>query len=281
MERKLSLDSDFSRESYTTKKGYTLLYRRYVPKDYDFGKYYPLVIFLHGAGERGCDNQAQIEVALPHMFDSPDSPAYQSMVIAPQCPEDKQWVYTPWSSGNYSVDTVRESAELEAVADLIRYTVTNYNIDRSRIYVTGLSMGGFGSWDLLMRHNRIFAAGLICCGGGDPSKAPLLSQTPLRFFHGALDTSVPTECSREMYDAISKVEGNRCSYNEFTDEGHGIWDRVYSNEENIKWLFSQKKAPVRVTPDDKKKIGIIGAAVAGIAGIITAAAVIGRKKRKK
>ena len=275
---KIDIEQAFSNETLVSSDGYVMPYRLYVPKNYDCGETYPLMIFLHGAGERGSDNKLNIEVALPHVFDSESSPARKSIIIAPQCPEDRQWVYTPWERGNYSVDEIVESRECEAVMEILKTVASVYNVDRSRIYVTGLSMGGFGTWDLMARHSDIFAAGMPVCGGGDPSMAKAYASIPIRTFHGAHDGAVPVDGTRELYAAI-KAAGGRIKYVEFEDMDHGIWDDVYSDRGNIWWLFSQvKKKPAAKKTRRKnsvRKAGVLGA-VAGVA----AAMVISHLKKK-
>ena len=270
---------DFTKEMLVSEDGYTLPYRLYIPRDYDCGAFYPLMLFMHGAGERGCGNEAQVEVALPHVFDDPDSPAYNSIIIAPQCPEDKQWVYTPWDKGNYTCVDVVESRELQAVIEIIKNVCNEYNVDKSRIYVTGLSMGGFASWDLMARHPRLFAAGMPVCGGGDPTRAKALAEIPIRTFHGFLDDVVPAEGTREMYSAVKAQGKGKITYTEFMDGDHAIWDRVYMNKTNIKWLFSQVK-PQKEAGEKKinyRKVGAAGLAI----GLVGAALIIIGKKRKK
>jgi predicted peptidase len=270
---------DFTKEMLVSEDGYTLPYRLFIPRDYDCGVFYPLMLFMHGAGERGCGNEAQVEVALPHVFDDPDSPAYNSIIIAPQCPEDKQWVYTPWDKGNYTCVDVVESRELQAVVEIIKNVCNEYNVDKSRIYVTGLSMGGFASWDLMARHPGIFAAGMPVCGGGDPTRAKVLAEIPIRTFHGLLDDVVPTEGTREMYAAVKAQGKGNITFSEFADGDHAIWDRVYMNKTNINWLFSHVK-PQRKSADrkiDYRKVGAAGLAI----GLIGAALIVMGKKKKK
>lgn len=269
---------DFREEVLVSADGYTLPYRLYIPKDYDCGVFYPLMLFMHGAGERGNGNRAQVEVALPHVFDDPKSSAYHSIIVAPQCPEGKQWVYAPWAKGNYSVDSVVESRELQAVIEILKNVCAEYNVDKSRIYATGLSMGGFATWDLITRHPGIFAAAMPVCGGGDPSRAKLLAEMPIRTFHGLLDDTVPTEGTREMYSAIKAVGKGKITYIEFPDGPHNVWDRVYSNVNNINWLFSHVKPEKKSTPSvDYRKVGAAGLAI----GLVGAALLILGKKKKK
>lgn len=245
---------------------------------------YPVLLFMHGAGERGTDNEAQVHVALPHIFDDPASPAYSSIVIAPQCPEDRQWVYTPWEKGCYSVADVTESRECAAVIEILRFIASEYNVDRSRIYVTGLSMGGFATWDLMTRHPSIFAAGMPICGGGDPSAAKILADIPIRTFHGVLDSSVPVEGTREMYTAVKALGRGRIRYTEFENGYHDIWDDVYKNTHNIRWLYSnvkRKKPKVRAAVDAVKRTDYRKAGIAGAAALVAGTLLLIQRNRRK
>ncbi len=237
----LDLDEIFKAETFTSAKT-ELPYRIYIPSDYDYTKSekYPLVLFLHGAGERGNDNESQLKNALPTLFERADGLIKKSIVIAPQCPKDNQWVDTPWTDGNYSVDEIPESNELAAVVELVKSTCDNYSIDKARVYVIGISMGGFGTWDLIMRHNDIFAAAIPICGGADPTKAEELVNTPIYTFHGTDDTSVPYEGTAEMVEAIEDLGGRLINFITYDGEGHGIWDTACAEDGLLEWLFSQK-----------------------------------------
>lgn len=261
--------------------GFKLPYRLYIPKDYDCGERYPLLVFLHGAGERGSDNERQISVAVQKMFDDPASPVYDSIVVCPQCPENSQWVYTPWAAGNYSTANVPESREIECLCAVLDEIRDFCNVDDDRIYVTGLSMGGFGTWDLLARHGARFAAGMPICGGGDPSYAKLLKRIPIRTFHGSDDAAVPPRGTRLMYAAIRREGGENIAYTEFDGCGHNVWDMVYSDRENLEWLFSQSREERRLRAERNAKLK--KAAAAGGAGALISALliIIGVKKYKK
>jgi len=269
----------FDRRSYEN-NGFVLPYRIYIPKNYDCGEKYPLLIFLHGAGERGTDNEKQL-IHMQYFFNDPSSPVYDSIVLAPQCPEDSQWVLWPWEKGNYSIEETPESPGLETLCMLIDDCRDFYNVDDDRIYVTGLSMGGFGTWDLLARHGARFAAGMPVCGGGDPSYAELLKRIPIRVFHGSEDSAVPVSGSRQMFAAIRKAGGELIDYTEFDGEGHGIWDKVYEDRDNIDWLFAQNLAERRKKAEKKAKlvkIAAIGSIGAALSAVLVA---VGLKKAKK
>lgn len=271
----------FKRETFT-KNGCTLPYRLYIPKNYDCGEMYPLLIFLHGAGERGSDNARHLS-AVQTMFDDPASPIYDAIVLAPQCPADHSWVYTPWGNGNYSTETVPESWELGLLLALMDRISASYNIDEDRVYVTGLSMGGFGTWDLLMRHGSRFAAGMPICGGGDPTYAKKLTRIPIRTFHGSDDDAVPVKATRIMYASIVKEGGDKISYTEFDGCGHNVWDKVYGDAENLRWLFSQSREERRKAAEKRAKLKKAAAAAGSGAGLLLSLALVlsGKRKQKR
>ena len=274
----------FKKQIYTT-ENFSLPYGLYVPKNYDCGENYPLLVFLHGAGERGVDNQVQLTVAIQTMFDDPTSPVYDSIVIAPQCPDERQWVMVPFDCGNYSIAETPESEELEAVCGIIRDCIENYNVDRDRIYVTGISMGGYGTWDMLCRHGNRIAAGMPICGGGDPSFARKLKYIPIRTFHGSEDGAVPVDGTRKMFAALKNAGSKAIHYTEFDGLNHGIWDMVYADRANIDWLYSQKlsdrKKDEKVA-DVKKNVtaGVAGFAALSVAVGVIAGIIKGKKKTK-
>lgn len=224
-----------------------LPYRLILPESYDESKSYPMLVFLHGAGERGNDNELQFFHCVQYLADN----LPECIIVAPQCPVNNQWVDTPWANGAYSVDAVPESNELKAVMELLQALQTEFSVDADRIYASGISMGGFGTWDLMMRHNDYFAAGIAVCGGGDPSKAELLKDTPLYVFHGDADTSVPISGSRDTVQAIRDAGGEKVSYIEYAGAGHGIWNDAFATKGLLTNLLTQKlsdrypeKAPV-------------------------------------
>ena len=214
-------------------------YRYYVPADYSEEYAYPVLLFLHGAGERGSDNEAQLKNVMQLLFNDPDSPVYQSIVIAPQCPSDTQWVNTPWAEGSYSVDAVEETQNLKNVLEVLDSFCNTYSVNKERVYVMGLSMGGFGTWDLIMRHGELFKAAIPICGGADPSKADRLVNMPIATFHGDADRSVPVEGTREIVEAIRDAGGQNIQYEEIAGGGHNVWDHAASQKELIRWLYEQ------------------------------------------
>lgn len=184
---------------------------------------FPLVLFLHGAGERGADNQAQLKHGTSNFAKADVREKFPCYVAAPQCGTGKWW--------NTQADVL-----VELIADLQK----NHRIDPDRIYVTGLSMGGFGTWELLAQKPQLFAAAAPICGGGDPSKAAGYASVPIWVFHGDKDTVVRPELSRAMVDALKKAGGSP-KYTEYPGVGHDSWTATYSDPAFMEWMFAQKR----------------------------------------
>lgn len=200
----------------------------------------PVILFLHGSGERGNDNRRQAEVGLgPYVRGR--AAQFPAIVVFPQAPEGAEW--------NQMTDVVL--AQLDAAT-------REFNGDPDRTYLTGLSMGGYGTWDLALRHSYRFAALVPVCGGllhpkrpsmavggleheDDPyaAVAQRLRDVPVWTFHGARDTSVPVEYSRRLHAAFQAAGARDARYTEFPDAGHNSWDLAYATPELWDWLFSQ------------------------------------------
>ena len=219
-----------------TNEDTTLPYRLILPENYDESKEYPLLFFFHGAGERGNDNELQFFHCVQYLADNMP----ETIIVAPQCPVNHQWVDTPWANGAYSIDTVPESNEMKAVMELLEELKENYSIDTDRMYVSGISMGGFGTWDAIMRHNDVFAAAIAVCGGGDPSQAENLVDVPLYVFHGDADDAVPVSGSRDTVQAIKDAGGTKVEYVEYKGAGHGIWNQAFATEGLLEKLLQQR-----------------------------------------
>lgn len=218
-----------------------LPYRIYVPFNYTPEKRYPLMLNLHGAGLRGNDNQSHLSFIDTAMKD-PQQSVDEAIIIFPQCPENQLWVDSGWSKGSYDLATVPESNELKAVVELIGRLQETYSIDENRIYAIGYSMGGYGTWNLLMNHPDLFAAGVPMCGAGDPNKASAIKDIPVWAVHGALDPTVPVAGSRDMAAAMEAVGAKDFHYTEIPNAEHNVWNYTYANAEILVWLFNQKKA---------------------------------------
>lgn len=229
----------FEARIFTAKDGTRLAYRLYVPYDYDESREYPVLLLLHGAGERGNDNLGNLLHVVSNLFNISKTPVTDAIIVAPQCPAGNQWVDTPWANGSYDATRVKISNELKAVMEIMDSVEREFSTDYDRYYVMGLSMGGFGTWDLLMRYPDYFAAGVPMCGGADPSKAESLVDVPIRTFHGSADPTVPVSGTREMAAALEAAGSTVFTYEEMEGAGHGIWGTVASRKDVIEWLFAQ------------------------------------------
>ncbi len=232
-------DDDFSAGVYKSADGLSLNYRLLLPKNYDPSRQYPFVLFFHGAGERGDDNRTQLRVAVGVFAQPANREKFPCFVVAPQCPAGKQWVNVPWGDDS-EVQPAEPSESMRLAMELFDQLQNKYNVDPKRLYVTGLSMGGFGTWDAITRWPDRFAAAIPVCGGGDEKQAYKVAKLPLWAFHGAVDTVVKTHRSRDMIAAIKQAGGNP-KYTEYPGVGHDLWQRVYGEPELLPWLFSQSR----------------------------------------
>ena len=194
-------------------------YLLYLPKDYEQKPSWPLMLFLHGAGERG-DNLEVVKMhGPPKLIEA--GRQFPFIVVSPQCPKDGWW----------------EPLEVRTLLDEI---VGKYKVDKDRIYVTGLSMGGFGTWSLAALQPDRFAAIVPICGGGDPQWAKRIAHVPAWVFHGAKDPAVPLERSKKMVEALKKSGGDP-KFTVYPEAGHDAWTETYANPQLYEWLLQQKR----------------------------------------
>ena len=201
-----------------------LKYLTFLPEGYDKDRKWPLLLFLHGAGERGNDLKKLKVHGPPKLAGILND--FPFVVVAPQCPE-KKW----WSSDETLIELEKLLKEIEAA----------YAIDSERIYLTGLSMGGFGTWHWACRHPERFAAIAPICGGGPVEQAAHLKQVPVWAFHGAKDEVVAIAQSQAMIDAIEAV-GGQVEFTVYPEAGHDSWTETYNNPKLYEWFLQQRKA---------------------------------------
>jgi predicted peptidase len=243
--------------SFRSKTGLVLPYRLYVPLDYLQSKRYPLVLVLHGSGERGHDNRKQLQNGVLAFCEPKLQRKQAAFVVYPQCPEGARWVESDWNAGSYDLTQVPLSAPLSAALDLMSTLEQEFTIDRGRLLVTGLSMGGYGTWDVILRYPDRFAGGMPLCGGGDPRQAAAARKVPVWAFHGAKDDTVPVAGARKMVQALRKA-GGHVRYTEYPTVGHAVWDKAYADQNALRWLIGQRRpasapgAPASVTPATAK-----------------------------
>jgi len=251
--------------------GTTVKYRLFVPADYSSDKKYPLVLTLHGLGERGSDNFIQISnYRIATAWADPKNQVnYPCIVVSPQCPATTYWS-TSWG-GNIETNPI--SPAMATVLEIVNKLIAEYSIDTTRLYITGLSMGGYGTLDLIMRYPDKFAAAIPMSGGADTANVKRIVNIPMWDFHGAVDYVVPVSLSRNIMNKFKELgrtvvythcNGTDCTgltesaiqneidngadllYTEYQNGGHAIWDESYDNPLLIPWVFSQHKTTTSV-----------------------------------
>jgi predicted peptidase len=233
----------FEKRTFIDPSGKKLLYRLLKPEGYDpAGKdVYPLVIFLHGAGERGDDNEAQLKHGAREFATPENRKKHPCFVVAPQCPKDKSWANIERKGTNLAVLSGKAPSEpMALVLQLMDALPGEFRIDPKRVYVTGLSMGGFGTWDVLARRSERVAAAVPVCGGGLAEAVPSFAKVPIWVFHGAVDPVVKPQMSRQMVEALWKA-GAHPGYTEYPGVAHDSWTMTYHDPDVLAWLFKQKK----------------------------------------
>lgn len=232
----------FNAQQYVNEEGDTLNYRIAYP-DFSGSQSYPLLIFLHGAGERGDDNVSQLKWGVLNFVTDRWMKNYKAIVIAPQLPAGMTWSNF---EGQFRQDGrplelgAEPSKPLKMTMEVVDQIIENFNVDEDRIYITGLSMGGFGTWDALARWPDRFAAAIPVCGGGAPSTADRFAHIPIWATHGADDPTVPAIMSRLMIQALQDA-GGQPGYTEYPGVGHFAWLQTYDDQYMIDWLFSQRR----------------------------------------
>lgn len=217
-----------------------LAYQVILPVGYTPAQKWPVILFLHGAGERGTDNEKQLKVGI-----GPVASRVPAIIVLPQAPEDTRWIGQPADDAIRALDT----------------TIRDFNGDSKRVYLTGLSMGGYGAWHIAMSHPDRFAALAVICGGLLPHKSatsvtqsPLIEGTaspyrsaarklkhiPVWIFHGDKDTVIPVDESRWMALEL-RAAGADVRYTEYEGVGHGSWLRAYDEPELFEWMLRQSR----------------------------------------
>jgi predicted peptidase len=214
----------FVHKTYKNADGHESPYVLFVPHDYDGTKPVPVILFLHGAGETKGGSKQPVEVGIGPAIKKREK-TFPAIVIIPQAER------RGWQAGG--ANAKRALAMLDDVTK-------EYKTDPKRVYLTGLSMGGYGTWSVAAAHPDKWAAIVPVCGGGDPKWAETIKDIPCWDFHGDKDPAVPVARSREMIAALKKAGGHP-KYTEYPGVGHNSWDKAYNTDELWTWLFAQKK----------------------------------------
>lgn len=236
-------ESLFSKENYIH-NGDTLKYRLMLPKDFTESKSYPLVLFMHGAGERGDDNTKQLTHGSELFIKNRDS--FPAIVIFPQCPQDDYWANAKVDRTTKPISLtfpkdIEPTESLNLVMQLMDEMVSKKYVNNEQVYVGGLSMGGMGTFEILYRRPKVFAAAFAICGAGNPESTEAYAKTtPMWIFHGANDDVVNPQSSVDMVGGILK-NGGKPNFSIFAKDNHNSWDSAFAEPELIPWLFSNIK----------------------------------------
>ncbi len=210
---------------YTKSKINELRYIMTTPSGFDPSKEsLPMIVFLHGAGERGDDLELVKVHGIPKYFCADnDYRGLRVITLSPQCPADRVWNHMP-----------------DQIMDLIEHVASDMNVEKKRITLTGISMGGYGTWEMACMYPDYFAAVAPICGGGMVWRAGALTKLPIRAFHGTDDFAVPYNASVEMVEAIKHLGGN-ATLTSYDNVGHDSWTSAYETSDVIEWLAAAEK----------------------------------------
>lgn len=240
--------SAYEKKQFVSANGDTLNYRILFPEDYQVGQEYPLLLFLHGAGERGSDNERQLTHGAKLFLSTENRRNFPAIVVFPQCPEEQYWIdiavraqLRGEGDPDFKESIKNPSEELALVNELVETLMQKEKVNPSRMYVMGLSMGSFGTFETLARWPEKYAAAIGICGGGNLSLTKnYTDKTAVWITHGAQDDVVPVVLSQRLYKAL-KEQGANVRYTEFPDANHNAWDATFAIPELLPWLFSHAK----------------------------------------
>lgn len=236
----------FEKKTFVSSVGHQLPYRILYPENYDKTKKYPLVLFLHGAGERGINNESQLVHGSKLFLDSANRKAYPAIIIFPQCPTEGYWssvdVNRNTSPFTLQFDYAKPiTPALQAAIELVQKMIGSEGVDKSRVYITGLSMGGMGTFEVVYRYPDLFAAAVPICGGADVNAYDKrVSKIPFRVFHGAKDVVVDVKNSQAMVEKLKALNA-KVEYIEYPEANHNSWDNAFAEPDFLSWMFSKKR----------------------------------------
>ena len=241
-----SQDLSLFQKRWLVQGGDTLPYRILLPQNYDTTKNYPLIFFLHGAGERGSDNEKQLIHGAKMFLKDSIRKNYPAIVVFPQCNSNSYWsnvlrVYDDSSRIFHFVKDGPPTRPMEMLSQLVHLIIKDYPVMNKQVYVGGLSMGGMGTFELVYRNPKLFAAAFPICGGADPETAKKISQVNWWIFHGAKDNVVYPYYSEVVVKALQKEKAN-VKFTLYPEANHNSWDQAFAEPALFKWLFMQRNA---------------------------------------
>lgn len=228
-------------KQYVSKDNCVFRYRWHEPSVKTPGRKYPLVVLLHGAGERGTNNVSQLVWGAQPIFNYMKKRGEEFFFVAGQVPNGRLWADIDWTTMDHRMRKKPSVTMAQLIELLDKLRNTEKAIDLDRIYVTGVSMGGYGTWDLISRKTEWFAAAMPVCGGGDVKQAVKLRDLPIFIHHGDVDGAVPVWRGRSMIAALREAGSCVARYTEYPGCGHASWHPAYGDEANLEWMFSKKR----------------------------------------
>jgi predicted peptidase len=228
--------TSFLEKGVTNAQGDRMRYLLFLPRPYENKVAYPLVLWLHGGGSRGDDLKQLLahgdRHGIGYLARSDNQLRYPAIIVAPQCPRNKLWA---------SANGAQPTTEIKLVLEILDRVQAEYNVDKRRLYVMGMSLGGYGTWGIIAIRPGMFAAAVPICGGGETAKAVLMKNTSIWAFHGDEDELVDVSESRRMIAALKHVGGNP-RYTEYKGVGHNAWERAFAEPDLLPWMFAQRAA---------------------------------------
>ncbi|MBX2900028.1 MAG: prolyl oligopeptidase family serine peptidase [Cyclobacteriaceae bacterium] len=232
----------FQKLEFNASNGLNLPYRLLLPEKLEAGKKYPVILLLHGAGERGSDNEKQLVHGAKLFATEENRKNFPAIVIAPQCPAEGYWasvlVDRATNPFGLSFDYSRPITQpLEAAIELVKKILKEQPADKSRVYITGLSMGGMGTFEAIYRFPKLFAAAAPICGGGDTKLySRQAAKVPFWIFHGDADAVIDVKESRAMVEKLKSLQA-KVKYTEYGGVNHNSWDNAFAEPDFLKWLL--------------------------------------------
>jgi predicted peptidase len=223
----------------------TMPYRLLLPDNYDASKKYPLIFFLHGAGERGNDNEKQLVHGAKLFLKEEIRKDFPAIIVFPQCAASSFWSNVDFKMDNgkrtFSFQEAGEpTIAMKLAQELLMNIIKTYPVTKKQVYVGGLSMGGMGTFEIVRRNPKLFAAAIPICGGGNTSTASSLKKTKWWVFHGGKDDVVPPKLSEDMVNALKEVKAS-VKFTLYPDANHNSWDSAFAEPDLLSWLFAQKR----------------------------------------
>jgi len=236
----------YEKKEFKYADGQVLPYRILYPENYDKNKKYPLLLLLHGAGERGKDNEKQLTWGSKLFITAENRKNFPAIVVFPQCPEESFWAVTKIdrTTTPFKIEfdyTAEPNWPLAAANALVIKLSNEEGVDKSRVYISGLSMGGMGTFESVYRYPDLYAAALPICGGGDVNHYDKrVAKVPFWVFHGAVDAVVNPQLSRDMVEKLKSLKAE-VKYSEYPGVNHNSWENAFAEKDYLNWMLLHKK----------------------------------------